>query len=174
MNQALLRTDDEYYTPKHAWEDIAEYIPKDYVLWEAFEGDGTSANYLRELGWNVVCDDEDFFKSEAKGDMVVSNPPFSRAKEVLQRLVDLNHPFIIILPCSKITTQYVRSIFKDTFTDLKIIVPPKRIHFNKPGMLKSKCSFDCFYWCWKVPTMPSLNFATREPSVNPTYQKPRK
>ena len=50
MNQALLRTDDEYYTPKHVWEDISEVIPKDKVIWEAFKGDGRSADYLREMG----------------------------------------------------------------------------------------------------------------------------
>jgi hypothetical protein len=164
MNQALLRTDDEYYTPKHVWEDIQEYIPKDKTIWEAFKGDGRGAEYLKELGFTVVCDDDDFFSSASKGDIVVTNPPFSKSKQILERLVRLGQPFILILPCSKITTQYVRTLFKDSFADLKIIVPPKRIHFDKPGMVKSKCSFDCFYWCWKVPTMehlPNLNFIPR-------------
>jgi len=162
MNQALLRTDDEYYTPKHVWEDISEVIPKDKVIWEAFKGDGRSADYLREMGHEVVCDDDDFFTCERKGDLVVSNPPFSKAQLILERLVAIDSPFILVLPCSKITTQYVRRLFKDSFADLKIIVPPKRINFDKPGMVKSKCSFDCFYWCWKIPTMkdkPNLNFA---------------
>ena len=29
---------DNYMTPKHAWENIKEYIPKDKVIWEAFDG----------------------------------------------------------------------------------------------------------------------------------------
>jgi len=157
----LLRTDDEYYTPKHAWEDITAFIPKNKIVWEAFKGNGQSAEHLRELGCEVVCDDEDFFTTEPKGDIVVSNPPFSKTKEVLERLIDLDKPFILILPCIKITTQYVQRLFKDKWRDFKIIVPPKRIHFNKPGLEKSKCSFDCFYWCWKNPAMvdcPQLNF----------------
>ena len=100
---------------------------------------------MRQLGFEVLCDDEDFFKSQAKGDIVVTNPPFSKAKAVLERLVELDMPFIIILPCFKITTRYVREVFRGKERDLKIIVPPKRINFDKPGMLKSKCSFDCFY-----------------------------
>jgi len=41
---------DDYMTPKYAWENINEYIPKDKVIWESFYGDGKSAGYLRELG----------------------------------------------------------------------------------------------------------------------------
>lgn len=158
----LLRTDDEYYTPKHAWEDIISFLPKGKVLWEAFKGNGQSAEYLRELGYEVVCDDDDFFTTEFKGDLVVSNPPFSKTKQVLERLVELDKPFILILPCSKISTQYVRRLFKTSKTDLKIIVPKRRINFDKPGLRHSRCSFDCFYWCWKNPAMeglPNLNFA---------------
>ena len=36
---------DDYMTPKMAWENIKEYIPKDKVLWECFYGDGKSAQY---------------------------------------------------------------------------------------------------------------------------------
>ena len=156
MRSRVLRIDDEYYTPKHAWEDIQRFIPKDKVIWEAFKGDGRSADYLREMGHEVVCDDDDFFVCQPKGDIVVSNPPFSKAKEVLQRLVEMNRPFILILPCAKITTRYVRDSFEDTIRDLKLLVPRKRINFDKPGLVKSKCSFDCFYYCWKVPGMEAL------------------
>jgi hypothetical protein len=156
MHSRVLRTDDEYYTPKHAWEDIQRFISKDNVIWEAFRGNGKSAEYLRELGCEVVCDDDDFFACSPKGDIVVSNPPFSKARDALQRLVEWNKPFILILPYAKIFTKYVRDSFEDTICDLKLLVPRKRINFDKPGIVKSKCSFDCFYWCWKVPGMEAL------------------
>ena len=35
---------DDYMTPKYAWENIKNYIPKDKVIWEAFYGDGNSGN----------------------------------------------------------------------------------------------------------------------------------
>ena len=87
MRSRVLQIDDEYYTPKHAWEDIQRFIPKDKVIWEAFKGDGRSADYLREMGHEVVCDDDDFFVCHHKVYIVASNPPFSKAKEVLQRLL---------------------------------------------------------------------------------------
>ena len=141
---------DDYMTPKYAWENIKQFIPKDKVIWEAFFGDGTSGSYLQELGFNVIHDKDDFFENN-KGDIVISNPPFSKYKEVLIRLVELGKPFIMILPSSKINTQNVRNLFKDQVDKLQIIIPRKRIQFVKNGNeLQNSCNFDCFYYCWKM------------------------
>ena len=70
---------DDYMTPYKAWADICKYLPRDCKVWEAIRGDGTSAQHLRQLGLDVVCEDADFFKT-SHGDCVVTNPPslFSR------------------------------------------------------------------------------------------------
>ena len=146
---------DDYMTPKNVWIDIQHLIPSDKIIWEAFWGDGKSGLYLEELGFNVIHDQDDFFKND-KGDIVVSNPPFSQSKEVLTRLVQLNKPFILILPSSKINTQYTRQLFKNQEDKLQIIIPKKRINFEKqidgkvPEGWGDRCNFDCFYYCWKI------------------------
>ena len=144
---------DDYMTPKYAWENISHLIPKDKIIWEAFYGDGESGKYLTELGFNVIHKPIDFFKSN-EGDIIVSNPPFAKSKEVMQRLKELDKPFIIIFPSSKINTQYVRENYKNS--NLQIIIPRKRIHFKKlvegeevEGW-KNACYFDCFYYCYKM------------------------
>ena len=137
---------DDYMTPKYAWENIQEYIPKDKVIWECFMGDGKSGQYLEELGFDVIANDNDFFQSD-EGDIVVSNPPFSKAKDVITRLKELDKPFILILPSSKINTQYFR-LFKN---QIQIIIPRNRIQFVKNGNeLQNSCNFDCFYYCYKM------------------------
>ena len=141
---------DYYMTPKSAWENIKQYIPEDKIIWEAFMGDGKSGEYLKELGYNVIHNDNDFFLSN-EGDVLVSNPPFSKSKEIMYRLKELDKPFILILPCSKISTQYFRENFKDTDNPLQIIIPRKRIQFVKNGNeTQNKCNFDCFYYCYKM------------------------
>lgn len=141
---------DDYMTPPSAWSNIKHLIPSDKIIWEAFWGDGKSGLHLEELGFNVIHDEDDFFESN-KGDIVVSNPPFTKVKEILQRLVEMDKPFILILPSSKINTQYVRNIFKDQGDKLQIVIPRKRIQFIKNGdELQNKCNFDCFYYCWKM------------------------
>ena len=144
---------DEYMTPKSAWENISGFIPKDKVIWEAFYGDGKSADYLRELGCKeVIHEPIDFFKNN-KGEIIISNPCFSKKKEVLIRLKELGKPFILIMPCHTISTSYMRNLYKE---DIQIIIPRKRIHFIKkidgevPEGYKSSCNFDCFYYCYKM------------------------
>ena len=146
---------DDYMTPKSAWEDIKEYIPQNKKIWEAFYGDGNSGNYLKDLGFDVIHEKENFFIHN-KGDVVVSNPPFSLCKEILFRLKELEKPFILILPSSRINTQYVREFMKDNDHPIQIIIPKKRIQFVKlvdgeiPVGWKSQCNFDCFYYCWRM------------------------
>lgn len=145
---------DDYMTPKYAWENIKDYIPKK-IIWEAFYGDGKSGKYLQELGFQVVHEPIDFFE-ENRGEIIVSNPPFSIAAEVLTRLKELGKPFIVIFPSSKINTQYVRKLFMECDDKLQIIIPRKRIQFEKhiegkaDTTLKNACNFDCFYYCWKI------------------------
>ena len=138
---------DDYMTPKSAWENITDYIPKDKVIWEAFMGDGKSGEYLTELGFNVIHNDNDFFESN-EGDIIVSNPPFSDKNKTMNRLKELDKPFIILLPQPAINTTSIRELFKD---ELQIIIPRKRIQFIKNGNeLQNKCNFDCFYYCYKI------------------------
>ena len=145
---------DDYMTPKHAWENIKQFIPTDKVIWECFYGNGKSGEYLTELGFNVIHEKVDFFENDL-GEIIVSNPPFSMVKDVLKRMKELDKPFIMIMPSSKINTSYFRDFFGGD-KKLQIIIPRKRIHFDKllngeiPINYKSVCNFDCFYYCYKM------------------------
>ena len=144
---------DDYMTPKYAWDWIKDFIPQDKVIWEAFYGDGESGKILSDLGFNVIHEETDFFTNNL-GDVIVSNPPFSKKKAVMTRLKEIDKPFIIICPSSMLNTQYIRNLFKDD--RLQIIIPNKRINFKKlidgkvPDNWGDRCNFDCFYYCWKL------------------------
>ena len=144
---------DDYMTPKYAWDWIKDFIPQDKVIWEAFYGDGESGKILSDLGFNVIHEETDFFTNNL-GDVIVSNPPFTKKKAVMTRLKEIDKPFIIICPSSMLNTQYIRNLFKDD--RLQIIIPNKRINFKKlidgkvPDNWGDRCNFDCFYYCWKL------------------------
>jgi len=73
-------------TPKYAWENIQHLIiPKDKLIWEAFYRDGSTSGqqHLKELGFDVIHKTVDFFQHNL-GEIVVSNPPFSKCKEVMK------------------------------------------------------------------------------------------
>jgi hypothetical protein len=146
---------DDYCTPKHAWQDIEQYIPRNKILWDPFYLNGTSGNDLRQLGFDVIHENIDFFTT-SNGGVIVSNPPFSKTKQILTRLRLLDKPFILIMPISKLSCQYTRNIFKDSDDPLQIIIPAKRIHFIKivngqeVHNCSDKCNFDSIYYCWKI------------------------
>jgi len=143
---------DDYMTPKYAWENIKHLIPKDKIIWEAFYGDGKSGDYLKELGFNVIQQPVDFFENNL-GEIIVSNAQYSKSKEIMERLLIIDKPFILLFPSSKINTSYFRK-WKDK--GLQLIIPKKRIHFEKqingekPKGWKNACNFDCFYYCYKM------------------------
>ena len=140
---------DEYMTRKSAWEDIRQYIPTDKVIWECFYGDGKSGQYLRELGFEVIHEPIDFFEND-KGDILISNPPFSNKDKVFQRLKELNKPFIMLVPTTVLHTKY----FKETFANehIQLIIPFRKRQFDKVGLEKQKnnCSFYTLYICYKM------------------------
>jgi hypothetical protein len=122
------------------------------LIWEAFYGSGTSGRYLTELGFNVIHDATLDFFIEDRCEIIVSNPPFSLIPQILKRMILLDKPFILLMPSSKINTQYFREALKGK---IQIIIPKKRIHFDKyvNGAVvsqKSSCNFDCFYYCYKI------------------------
>lgn len=139
---------DDYMTPSSAWENIKQYIPNDTVIWEPFYGDGKSGEYLRDLGFNVIHDKDDFFENN-KGDIIISNPPFTKKKEILERIKQLDKPFILLMPQNTLNNNYIRELFSG---DIQIIIPRRRIQFLKNGEdgHPKKCNFDCFYYCYKI------------------------
>ena len=146
---------DDYMTPRSAWVNIQQFIPRDKVIWEAFYGDGTSGAVIKELGFKVIHEEVDFFENDL-GDIVVSNPPFSQVPAILERLHKLGKPFILIMPSPKIITQYFSKLFSKEKDPIQIIIPRRRIQFVKkvngevPQNWKNACNFDCFYYCWKM------------------------
>tara|TARA_R110000868_G_scaffold372060_1_gene635881 strand:+ start:30 stop:539 length:510 start_codon:yes stop_codon:yes gene_type:complete len=149
MSKCKTVINNEFMTPKSAWENIKQYIPRDKVIWESFKGDGSSAQHLRDLSFNVISTDEDFFDCNY-GDVIVSNPPFSKIKEIIPRLIEIDKPFILIMPSQKLFTSYMR-VLKDK---IQIIIPRSRIRFNKlaedGSYEKYSTAIDCLYYCYKI------------------------
>ena len=147
--------DDEFYTFKETWESIQQYIPKDKVVWEAFSNnvEFEGQQYLKSICKDVITGTGDFFKCDVPPcDCVISNPPFSIKKEVLERLKQLDKPFILILPTLALQTKYMKKIFGN---DLQVIMPTNKIFFykfNEDGTKKKydKLSYYCCFVCYKM------------------------
>tara|TARA_R110002020_G_scaffold461567_1_gene680534 strand:+ start:918 stop:1412 length:495 start_codon:yes stop_codon:yes gene_type:complete len=163
MNSTLSYLDKnkiEYYTPHWVWDCLKPFIPKDKVIWEAFRSDDEmschSANYLRELGFDIVNPLCDFFENDY-GDICISNPPFKDKKEVMERLFKLNKPFMLILPNIILNTKYFIEWAKND-KDIQIIVLPKRVDFIKKDNSFSKSTFHTLTICYKMNLPERITF----------------
>ena len=137
---------DDYMTPKYAWENIAHFLPKDKVIWEPFYFDGKSGVHLRELGFQVIHENVDFFENDF-GDIIVSNPPFSEIPRVLKRLKELKKPFVLLMPMQKWGTNYMKE-YKDK---MQLVIPWERINFRSEDETKTgACPFDCLYYFYDM------------------------
>ena len=139
---------NEWYTPKSAFEDIAHLIPKDQIVYEPFYGDGSSGEYLKELGFEVEHHDIDFFEpTNFDYDIIVSNPPYTSKSRTFKRLRELDIPFMLLLPVSTVTKQFVKKYF---INQLQMVIPSKRIHFVRGGEQSKSSWFDVCWLCYKM------------------------
>jgi hypothetical protein len=109
---------DEYATPPATLDTVFEYIDaQKYEIWEPFRGDGTSTAYMRSCGYTVHNgDNADFFLQTVPGTtdiskklVMVTNPPFSKKKEILLHILNVLpthehalHSMALLLPTATI------------------------------------------------------------------------
>lgn len=92
---------DDYLTREEDAEIIAQHIIRPMTVWLPFNDRGNAfERVLSRHGHKVICTDGDFFQTDPPegAEAVISNPPFSRKKDILMRLSDLNLKFALILP----------------------------------------------------------------------------
>ena len=140
--------DDSYMTPQHVWESIAHLLPKDKIIYEPFYGDGKSGEYLAELGFSVEHHKIDFFDDPSFNyDIIVSNPPYSMKPKIFKRVALLDKPFMLLVPVSTMTKQFLKKYFQDK---IQIVIPKGRIHFVKNSLQTKGSWFDTLWVCYKM------------------------
>ena len=61
---------------------------------------------LRGLGLEVIHEDTDFFTNTYDFDYICTNPPFSKLKQIFAELKAIGKPFVVLCPCTTLTTKY--------------------------------------------------------------------
>ena len=141
---------DNYITNKYDWERIKDYIPTDKIIWSPFYCDGKQKEYFKELGYDIIHEDKDFFSYTPEYDLLIDNPPFSKKNEILNKLNDLDKPFILICPSMLLSYKYFQTNFKDK--NIQLIIPYKRMNFKHLNSNKKNYNppFASFYYCYKM------------------------
>lgn len=94
---------DEYYTPEYAITPLLKYLKPNSRIWCPFDRDESLfVRVFRENGFHVVNTHidygRDFFSiAPPQCDYIISNPPYSKKTEVLQKLFERNVPFAMLV-----------------------------------------------------------------------------
>jgi hypothetical protein len=158
MSFTHVKESDNYATDKNGWEMIKDYIPQDKKIWAPFYCDGKQKEIFKEMGYDIIHKDEDFFENiYPEADLICDNPPFANIKKVCERLEYIGKPFILIMPARTLQLKHFLNRFKD---DLQIIVPSSRPTFTHLTNPKKGYTppFGTMYFCWKMKLEKDLTF----------------
>lgn len=138
---------DERYTPPILVKPILKYIKQNSTIWCPFDTkDSEFVIQLQEAGHKVIYSHidlgQDFFEYEPNEnyDYIISNPPFSRKLEVLDRLYKLNKSFAMLMNIECLNYQVVGEFFLNK--PLQLLIVDKKVSFDG-----NTASFNTSYFC---------------------------
>jgi len=146
---------DEYYTPENAVNMILPYIKKgEYkTIWCPFDKEESNfVKIFRSQGYPVtyghIETGQDFFEYDRpQGDILVSNPPFSKRNAIFERLYEWDIPFALIMYFNGLFDSKRRT---DMFCKHKVelLIPRGRMKFfhRDKGFL-DRPTFQSIYVC---------------------------
>lgn len=142
---------DEYYTPRYLIEPILEFVNPNLKIWCPFDTKKSEfVKTFKENGFSVINSHlkigQDFFNFEPKAwDCVISNPPFSRKYEILDKLLKINKPFGLIFGIQILNNGIFNKLVAKYKWNLQILTFTKRATYNG-----NNCSFMSAYFCNKL------------------------
>lgn len=103
MAQRQAAKSDEWYTPAPAVEVLLPFLTEKSTIWCPF--DLPESNYVKVFetaGHRVIsthiAKNEDFFNINVpECDYIISNPPYSKKDAILERLIEIDKPFAMLL-----------------------------------------------------------------------------
>jgi hypothetical protein len=149
---------DEYYTLEKSVRMILPYIEKfrGKKVWCPFDtAESNFVKILREEGWDVIHSHidtgENFFDyDEPLGDIIVSNPPFSKRDKIFEKLYEWDIPFALIMNFNGLFDSKKRvNRFRDHTVEM--LIPRGRMKFiHKDKGLLNNPNFQSIYVCSHV------------------------
>ena len=127
---------DFYPTPEWCYENL----PIDWSLFktahEPCKGDGRILSFLENKGietsWTEIQEGKDYFEWSGKVDLILTNPPFSIAKEFIEHSMMCSTTVIMLLRINFLGSQ-ARHDFWNQFPPDGLIILSKRPSFTGKG-----------------------------------------
>jgi len=141
---------DEYWTPAYAVTPLLKHIPKGATVWECTDTEGKSeiARVLREHGCTVVTTgrrkfDFLFDEPDFHFDYIITNPPYSKKDQFIERCYELKKPWAMLMPLTTLEGVVRGQMFRKK--GLEVMVFDRRVEY-----IGKSCWFSSAWFCNKV------------------------
>ena len=136
--------DDDYETSKEILNDLLPYITDYNIIYDPFYCSGKVIKEWEALNKTCINEQKDAFDREhPEFDIMISNIPFSCKEKCVELGVQLNKPFILLMPIDSLGSKWIRKYFDE----LQFIIPSGRYNFLKKGLKTKGCWFDTMWVC---------------------------
>lgn len=139
--------DDAFETPREALALLVPYLPPNAVLYDPFYCTGRVAKLWRSLGFRCIHERRNAFvrrRAPVACEVVVTNPPFSKKREVFALLHRLGRPFAVLVPLTTLGCNWFGP-HRDRY---EYVWPCGRIAFLKNGVPAKKAPFYSLWVCY--------------------------
>lgn len=106
-NTAYQRSSSDFYpTPPEVTKALLDFLgvpPENTTIWEPACGEGHMVRQMEDMGYTVIGTDiqsgSDFLTVDepCKYDWIITNPPFSLSEKFIERCIELQKPFALLL-----------------------------------------------------------------------------
>ena len=154
-----MKINDEYYTPANAVVPILKYLKPNSTIWCPFDKHWSEyVKVLRANGHIVIHthidDGQDFLTFEPffDYDYIISNPPYSINRDIMDKLMRIDKPFALLIGNQALTIRGYMSKWNKYHRNLQLILFENKVFFRngiaKPSHYKKAGTyFHTFYFC---------------------------
>lgn len=128
---------DRCQTPGYALQPILPYLKSGWIVWESACGERLLVDALEIAGHEVIATDllygTDYFGwKPGEYNVEVTNVPFSRKYDWIERACDLGKPFALLAPSTTMFAGRGQKLIERY--GIEILSPDKRIDFKMPRL----------------------------------------
>ena len=152
-----LHNNDECYTPDYAVRPLLKYLEKfkGKTIWCPFDTEESEyVKIFKEAGFNVIYSHKDdgqnfydfgdglFATDIPEFDLIISNPPFHNKALMVEKILNFNKPFALLLPLTWLNDRTPYNLFSKE--GLELMLFDRRVKFKNCG---NQPSFGVGYYC---------------------------
>ncbi len=153
LNRHMNKNQDDFETSESAYRVLSIGSLKGKVVWDPFFCSGAAGSKIKKVfnAKKVLHHNKDFFDQSTrpkKYDVIITNPPFSLMKKVLEAILATGKPYAILMRTGHMNTKYFKDLMKGE--KYSIVFPIRFMRFEVDGVLQPPPAFQSA-WLTNLP-----------------------